>query len=75
MREDLKGKSTKPYFVGSFGESIKIGYVLSNELPEPKVCKTFGCKKHLTLIESLCGEYCLKCNYDNQLKNKQNIYQ
>lgn len=75
MREDLKGKSTKPYFVGCFGESIKIGYVLSNELPEPKVCKTFGCKNHLSLSESLASDYCIKCNYEKQLKNKQNIYQ
>ena len=48
---------------------------LERETSDIHVCKTFGCKTHLSLSESLASEFCLKCNYDNQLKNKQNIYQ
>ena len=28
--------------------------------PEPAICKEFGCGKHLTREEQLCGDHCSK---------------
>lgn len=28
---------------------------------EPTICKTFGCGKHLSLHEKLCGDKCVNC--------------
>lgn len=30
-----------------------------------KICKRFGCGKHLTLRESLFGDLCIKCQQKN----------
>ena len=40
---------------------IMSGFIGSKE-NQPAMCAKFGCGKKLTLTESLCGKFCLKCS-------------
>lgn len=49
--------------IGNNGFQVKQEeMLLDTSPPEPLICETFGCKKRLTLYESLIGNKCYQCS-------------
>lgn len=52
--------ATKPQRREELTPDANIGFILNHTDHEPIACTHFGCGKHLSLVEQLAGNKCLK---------------